>query len=74
MAAPNNDSMTDDQAIEFANTIGQYARESLREGMTLTDVEQLTVRELLNDLVESLPRNMESKLDDTVVEMIGGLE
>lgn len=70
----SGESMTDGEAITLANALALYAVDSLKEGLTLAEVEQLTVLELLNDIVDSLPREMESQIDDIVFEMIGGVD
>lgn len=70
----SGESMTDGEAITLANALALYAVDSLKQQLTLAEVEQLTVREVLDDIVGSLARSDEEKIDDIVFEMIGGVD
>jgi hypothetical protein len=47
--------MTDREAIKLANLIGEYWAECRREGMRLDEVQNLTLREVIGDILQSMP-------------------
>jgi hypothetical protein len=62
--------MTDERAVQLANLLAEYARASVKEGCTLDEVGDWTVRELLDDIVQTTPAYLEGDLDATVRELI----
>lgn len=63
--------MTDEQAIALANTLAQYARDSIAEGLTVDEVARMTVRELVIDIADSTPRALEHLIEPLARELGG---
>ncbi len=63
--------MSDEKAIELANLLAQYTRDSIAEGATQDEVVDWTVRELLTDIVGTTSVHLEHTIDPLAMEIAG---
>jgi len=63
--------MDDRNAVKLANLLAEYTRASIKEGATVEEVADYTVKEIVQDLVSTTPSYMTVDLDSTLETILG---
>jgi hypothetical protein len=61
--------MDDNDAIVLLKRIEQYALASVKEGMTLREVTDMTIGQLVEDIVDTTPDHLQSEIGVTAREL-----
>lgn len=62
--------MTDERAVQLANLLMEYVRESIKEGATMDEVKDWTIGQTLGDIDGTTPAYLEHKLDSGIAEVM----